>query len=109
MRNVLALVLLVGCATPTQADLDEPVPARILGDPGKMLTLRLSLMRQIVGQSRDIPEDRYRELRPRLAERLRVAGLAAVEVDYILRSVDDDRARGPSPRAVATDQLRARP
>jgi|1186.fasta_scaffold211532_1 hypothetical protein len=71
----------------------ERVPEAILGDPARMLALRLSMERQIESQTKDISEGRYRRLvRPRLARELLAAGLAPVDVDGILLGVDYHRS-----------------
>jgi hypothetical protein len=71
----------------------ERIPASILGDPARILALRLSMERQIETQTKDISEGRYQRLvRPRLARELLAAGLAPADVDGILRGVDYHRS-----------------
>jgi hypothetical protein len=71
----------------------QRIPETLLRDPARMLALRISWERQISSQVRDLPERRYRNhVRPLLVHALQVAGLSSVEVDGVLRGVDDDRS-----------------
>jgi hypothetical protein len=71
-------------------------PARfrqeILADPIARFELVDRLIRQIVQQTRHIPEDRYvNRVRPALRGTLVNVGLALHDVDYLLGAVDEVR------------------
>jgi hypothetical protein len=72
----------------------ERISEDTLRDPMKVVDLRQWIVRQIVLQARNIPEERYQRLvRPRLAHHLEASGLTRADVGHILQNVDYVRSR----------------
>jgi hypothetical protein len=65
-----------------------------LRDPSLRQAVMQRIIMQLVRTTRALPVDRYqREVRPRLARRLREAGFAPDDVDFILSDVDGSRPK----------------
>jgi hypothetical protein len=70
----------------------ERVPEATLRDLTKMVEVRDWMRRQIVNQTRNVPEERYQRLvRPQVKRQLRAIGLDDRDITYILQEVDYTR------------------
>ena len=89
------LTTLGACARPARAApaaTDAHIPVWVLRDPDALRARMEHLRRQILVQTRDADDARYRALRPRLARTLVARGLLPEDAEAILASVDATRA-----------------